>query len=893
MILSFDSVICSFNVSERKIDLSRLPQDVRPSLYRISFEFDDDLITFNASVDIDYSVYKPTNRIILHSNNIKIISLSLGNSNLYVEVESSCVQPNEKLLILSLSRELMINESGTLSILFSGQMSELLNGLYSSTYTTKANETKKIISTHFEPDYARDAFPCFDEPSFKAVFIVKLSYPKYYNSLSNSVAKTTVLVDDKTISVEYKPTVKMSTYLVAFVIHDFDSISSITKSGVKVNVWLPSDMIEHGKFAAEIAPKTIDIYEKLFDIPYPIEKIDLAAIPGFEAGAMENYGLVTFRMTALLVNNKLSTIITKQGVGQTIVHELAHQWFGNLVTMKWWNDIWLNEGFATFMESYVMNIHYPSWRMFDQFAYSLMLPAMTYDQLSTTHPVAMDSDFTENIHLMFDHISYNKVMHTSVINQGATILFMLMNTIGESTFMKCVQIYLKKFAYSNSDSLSLWEIVTNVTENKIFEEMMTAWTLNQGYPIVTIKTTNTTGLYIVSQERMLLTADKNKLNQTAHAYFILSVNISEIYWPIPIDYVTETEPFNSKRVWLTSKSKLFNFTNKDEWVKINHNFGYYYRTHYYKGILEKLSLSLGKNPSIFTSRDKMGLISDTFTNVRMGMVQVSSALNHIEYLPNETDYFVWGEAIHNLKYIYRLVIDIPPVNNKFKSYILKLLKPQYHNFSLEMDQDRFILIRSSNIAFEQTETIWEAKELFKRFLDEKISVESDVLPLLACAYVKNATGEEWQRVFDLYLSSTDPIERQVYRHALSCIENMKIMTSFDPSVIPLQDAIDVILDVGSTHNGDILAWNFVKHNWNIISTKLKETPNSFSYLITGTAGRLKTPEHFEDVKEFFSVNGEEYLMKSINESLEMIGNNIYWIQRNLVDLENWLDTHSN
>ncbi|KII68436.1 Endoplasmic reticulum aminopeptidase 1 [Thelohanellus kitauei] len=333
------NISCKDDAANRKLIKSgRLPKNVKPDSYFLSYSFTENMDTYNASTDIHVTILAQTKTIVLHSYHHEILSVSLKNHRThkfdasYTKISEICFIQETKMMILKLNRQMGVGEQATISILFRGNVSGSLNGIYSSVYVSKTNQTKKIISTQFQPDLARTAFPCFDEPSFKAVFVIKLSFPTKYKALSNAAILKQVrnivtkdLIDTATHSVEFKPTVLMSSYLVAFAIHDFDSVSTVTKSGTKVNVWLPSDGIEHGKFAIELAPKVLETYERLFNIPYQLEKLDLIGIPGFEAGAMENWGLITFRMTALLVNPKLSSTLTMQWVGQVIAHELAHQ----------------------------------------------------------------------------------------------------------------------------------------------------------------------------------------------------------------------------------------------------------------------------------------------------------------------------------------------------------------------------------------------------------------------------------------------------------------------------------------------------------------------------------------------------------------------------------------
>jgi aminopeptidase N len=373
-----------------------------PVHYDVSLQVDVALAKFNGNVKIHYSLLSLRSRIGFHS-----VELELK------EIQVTCGSFAPSFLLLNSGDYYYFDihsssfSSCELYIRFSGNLSTTtLRGFYLSKVSSSSSV---LATTQFEPTDARRAFPCLDDPSFKATFNISITAPSEFHALSNMPQIKNHLTNQATTT-EFQQTKPMSTYLVAFIISDFQSISSKTAQGVHVAVYTRPGFSSLGKYALETAVKCLEFYDKIFNISYPLPKLDLIAIPDFAAGAMENWGLVTFRETALLyddTSNRFSSW-NKQQVAQVIAHELAHQWFGNLVTMKWWSDLWLNEGFAEFMEYKAINAIQPSWMMQEQFVYSELFRSLKADQSAFTHSIAVPVSDPTEIEEIFDDISYGK-----------------------------------------------------------------------------------------------------------------------------------------------------------------------------------------------------------------------------------------------------------------------------------------------------------------------------------------------------------------------------------------------------------------------------------------------------------------------------------------------------
>ncbi|KAK3598030.1 hypothetical protein CHS0354_042397 [Potamilus streckersoni] len=343
----------------------RLPDSVLPIEYNIFLHPNISLSVFQGVANILCKVQKETDFIIFHIKDLNIsdYGVKLSNGQNILVKENLEYKKNEQVYI-RLERPLLTGTQFNLEVKFLGQLTGKLSGFYKSSYKTDKGEERYIATTHFEPTDARSAFPCFDEPDMKATFQVSIVREKDYITLFNTPLNRSEVYEKGSLMVDhFEKSVDMSTYLVAFVVCDYKNVTSLTKGNVKVGVYTPADQIERAQFALDSAVAILDYYDEFFGVKYPLPKADLIAIPDFAAGAMENWGLVTYRLTSILYDPIRSSASSQQWVAVVIAHELAHQWFGNLVTMKWWDDLWLNEGFASFVEYIGTDKIHAEWQM--------------------------------------------------------------------------------------------------------------------------------------------------------------------------------------------------------------------------------------------------------------------------------------------------------------------------------------------------------------------------------------------------------------------------------------------------------------------------------------------------------------------------------------------------
>ncbi|RXN21178.1 endoplasmic reticulum aminopeptidase 2 [Labeo rohita] len=422
----------------------RLPNYIVPVHYHLLIHPNLTTLRFNGSVKIEIDVKNNTNWVVLHSKNLKIFTATVldeREAHLSDKVLSVLEYPAHEQIAIFSPKILTSGEKYFLYLEFGAPLSDGFYGFYKSTYKTKAGETRVLASTHFEPTSARMALPCFDEPIFKANYSVRIRRGPSHIALSNMPLEQTVEIGNGLFEDQFEVSVKMSSYLLAFIVCDFRSVSGMTATGINISIYAVPEKWHQTHYALEAALRLLEFYEQYFNILYPLPKMDLIAIPDFQSGAMENWGLTTYRETSLLYDPDISSASDKLWVTLVIGHELAHQWFGNLVTMEWWNDIWLNEGFARYMEFVSLEAVYPELKVEDHFL-DTCFGAIGRDSLNSSRPISSLAENPTQIKEMFDTVSYDK---------GACILHMLRNFLTNEGFQSGIIRYLRRFSY-------LWHI---------------------------------------------------------------------------------------------------------------------------------------------------------------------------------------------------------------------------------------------------------------------------------------------------------------------------------------------------------------------------------------------------------------------------------------------------
>ncbi|KAG1685462.1 Glutamyl aminopeptidase [Nymphon striatum] len=693
----------------------RLSHHIIPVHYDLLLIPDIHSENFTGEVNITVNVTESVGTVIIHKYKTLDIFSSWVTSEpggMSVAVDRSFEYVPNEFWVIQMKEELVGGQSYVVHLTFGASLTGSIVGLYKSTYTNKKlNTTSGIVSSKFQPTFARRAFPCFDEPNWKSTFTVTLIHDENVVALSNMPVKISEKLEDGLMKSSFEKSVPMVTYLVCFVIGDYKYLSTSTKSGTEEiwpwtklidylgqlisihrdwepevrrrvalgwqafgrlnNVWhskLPlclkrkfrvyatPDQVENAQYALDLGSQVLSYFEEYFVIPYPLPKQDMVAIPDFVSGAMEHWGLITYRETNLLFNEKESSSVNKQRVATVISHELAHMWFGNLVTMEWWDDLWLNEGFASYVE----------YKGAAQFLTSDLQSVMVLDSQVNSHPIIQPVHHPDQITEIFDRISYSK---------GASVLRMLEHFMGPKDFQKGIQMYLTKYEYGNAKTEDLWQKLSlsstkvNINSLKlqirsvkktinvlIFllleNSIMKSWTKQQGYPVVTVSRDGTNGFSASQQQYYENLVDKNKQSPI---------------WEVPLSYLS-AESSTEEMVWLNSSGPKYKirarcsfyilylcylffvakFTweiaDSNSWIKFNYKQNGFYIVNYDLSDWLKLQALLEENHEVLSPEDRSSLLYDVFRLASAGHVGYDLALNFTKYLVKETHYVPWRTA---------------------------------------------------------------------------------------------------------------------------------------------------------------------------------------------------------------------------------------------------------
>ncbi|KAM9101063.1 leucyl-cystinyl aminopeptidase [Sarcophilus harrisii] len=859
----------------------RLPQNIIPLRYELTIHPNLTTMKFKGSVEIKIQALKVTQNIILHSSghNISKILFTSGVSKQEKQVEFLEYKYHDQIAIIA-PEVLLDGHNYTLKIDYSANMSNNYYGFYGVTYEDENKEEKYFAATQFEPLAARSAFPCFDEPAFKATFIIKIVREEHYTALSNMPKRSSVQIEDKLIKDEFFESVKMSTYLVAFIVGELKNMTQET-NGTLVSVYTVPEKIDQVKPALDTAVKLLEFFQHYFEIDYPLQKLDLVAIPDIQAGAMENWGLITFREETLLYDNETSSVMDKKLVTRIIAHELAHQWFGNLVTMQWWNDLWLNEGFATFMEYFSLNKNFRQLSSYEDFL-NARFKTMKKDSLNSSHPTSSSVKSSEQIEEMFDSLSYFK---------GASLLLMLKTFLTEDVFQHCIILYLQNYSYASIQSDDLWNTFNEVTKSLDVKKMMKTWTLQPGFPLVTVQRKGKQ--ILVQQERFFLSTTDSGIHPLDSSHL----------WHIPLSYITSDckAPDCPYVALLDKKSDVLNLTEEVQWIKFNVEMTGYYIVHYADHDWEALIQQLQRNISVLSDKDRAGLINNIFELSSLGKVPLKKAFDLIDYLGNETHTAPITEALFQTDLIYDLLEKIGELElaKRTVNRVAKLLQQhiQQQTWTDEGTLSKREL-RSILLDFACTHHLenctTQAMKLFQEWVDSKgtKSLPTDVMPVVFKVGAKTEAG--WTFLFERYGSSESESERNKILEALASSEDVRklhwlLKASLDGDIIRSQKLAIIIKIVGRSFAGHLLAWDFVKENWSRLIQKFHLGSYTIQNIVAGTTHLFSTKTHLSEVQMFFEAQSETTArLRCVQEAIQIIQLNIQWMENHLKNLPLWL-----
>ncbi|KAE9581094.1 Aminopeptidase 2 [Colletotrichum fructicola] len=852
----------------------QLPTNVVPRHYDLTLEPNFETLKFDGHVKIDFDVAEDSNTVSLNTLDIEVkhAALSLSAEGQQKSLSDPVITYDEprQTHTFEFKDRLTKGAKGTLEIKFVGELNDKMAGFYRS-YYPKPDGSKGILATsQMEPTDARRAFPCFDEPALKAEFTVTLVADKNLTCLSNmDVAEEKELPAGKK-AVRFNKSPVMSTYLVAFIVGELNYIEN-NDFRVPLRVYAPpSEDIERGRYALEIGVKALEFYEKAFGLPYPLPKLDQVAIPDFAAGAMENWGLVTYRTVEVLFDDKTSGAAAKERVSTVITHEIAHQWFGNIVSPDWWHALWLNEGFAEFASRYSLNAFFPEWKLKESFVREDLQAALGLDGLRSSHPIEVPVHKAEEINEIFDSISYAK---------GSCVVHMISAFLGEDVFMEGVRKYLKRHAWGNATTNDLWQALSEAS-GKDVGSIMNIWTQNVGYPVVSV--TETGNSISVEQHRFLTTGD-------------VKPEEDKVLYPISLN--VRTKGGVDKDLMLTTRDAKFEVADAD-FFKINADSTGFYRTKYGIDRLEKL----GNAAELLSVQDRVGIVADTSALATSGYQKTSSCLGLFKALSNagEAEYLVWDQILTRLGSIKMAWIEDEEVVDKLTEFQRNIVSGMAHKLGWKFSsadghveqQYKALMFGAAGMAGDE-KVLAAAREMFEKFAaGDRTAIHPNIRSSAFSIVLKYGGEKEYDAVLKYYETAETSDERNSALRTLGQARDPKLrQRTLDMLLSGKIRDQDVYIPIGSlrsSKSGIEALFDWMQTRWDEIYTKFPAQSSMIGSIVSYCTSGLTKQEQLDQVDKFFAAKDKKGYVRALSQSTDSIKAKIAWTARDTEDLRKFL-----
>ena len=831
----------------------RLPTGVIPERYEIRLAPDLEAATFRGEVRIACNVASPASEIVLNAADLEIEHVVVESDGRELPLSVTTVDAVSEMVSVGLAGPLAAGDQIFVAIRFTGVLNDQLRGFYRSTFTPEGapeGEVATIATTHFEAADARRAFPCFDEPEFKAVFSVTVDVPKGQSVWSNWPVEKEEPLTDGGRRVLFGDTMKMSSYLVAVIVGPLVQTEPVDVDGTPVSVVHVPGKEKLATFALEAAAHCLRFFTEYFGIPYPATKLDLVALPDFPMGAMENLGCVTFRENALLVDPDAASLAEMQRVAQVVEHEIAHMWFGDLVTMRWWEGIWLNEAFATFMEVTSGDNFRPEWDLWTSFGSKREL-AMAIDALHSTRPIEYPVGRPEEADGMFDPLTYEK---------GAGVLRMLEQYIGPEKFRDGIRLYLKKHSYGNTDTPDLWSAIEEASGHPV-GSIMDTWIHQGGFPLVKVEDREG-GSISVSQSPFMYaeTADGPS-------------SIGQL-WEVPVLYRFSHDSEIAHEL-LGGEDLVLDPLGKGTAI-VNAGGSGVYRVQYPPAHLSDLAGQLQE----LSTLERFYMLSDTWASVIADRVELGDFLSLLSAMKSELDPDVWGQATAPLALMDKAVPD--SVRPSVAAYTRALAGPVFERLgwnhaagdSERVRQLRTILLGALGTTGADPGIRRRCMELFAALVSDGTPLDPQLAPAIVATVAASGGPAEYDAFVERYRHPATPQEEMRYLMALAGFEDEALaQRTFELAMTEVRTAnapllISMLLANRATGEA---TWRRVTERWDELLSRIPTT--LASRMLEGTRLLCRDPQFSTSVRAFLSDHPIPSGERSVEQTSERLGIN--------------------